>query len=228
MAGPSPAGYIGRASAPGAPPMRPLVLVALALAAGLAPAADPVKHRIMFAEYGKGPEPAGRTGRRGEGDLGAQVPRASRSSSRCCPTATSSTPTAASRPACARSTATRRWSGSTRASARRCSGASGCRTATRWWPSRGRARRWRSTRTGRWSRTTPLTTTEKGYHLQVRNVHKLANGNILAAHEGEGAVREVDPDGKVVWEYTKVENAGEALRLANGNTLIAVRRPRSG
>jgi PQQ-like domain len=68
---------------------------------------------------------------------------------------------------------------------------------------------------------TKLTTTEKGYHLQVRNVHKLANGNILAAHEGEGAVREVDPDGKIVWEYTKVENAGEALRLDNGNTLIS-------
>ena len=69
--------------------------------------------------------------------------------------------------------------------------------------------------------TTKLTTTEKGYHLQVRNVHKLANGNILSAHEGEGAVREVDPTGKQVWEYTKVENAGEALRLANGNTLIS-------
>ncbi len=74
---------------------------------------------------------------------------------------------------------------------------------------------------GKVVRTTPLTTSEKGYHLQVRNVHKLANGNILAAHEGEGAVREVDPDGKLVWEYTKVENAGEALRLKNGNTLIA-------
>ena len=68
---------------------------------------------------------------------------------------------------------------------------------------------------------TPLTTTEKGYHLQVRNVHKLGNGNILAAHEGEGAVREVDPDGKVVWEYTRVENAGDAVRLANGNTLVS-------
>ena len=55
----------------------------------------------------------------------------------------------------------------------------------------------------------------------MRNLHKLANGNILAAHEGEGAVREVDPAGKLVWEYTKVENTGEALRLANGNTLIA-------
>ncbi len=36
-----------------------------------------------------------------------------------------------------------------------------------------------------------------GYHLEVRNVHQLSNGNILAAHEGEGAVREVDPNGKV-------------------------------
>jgi outer membrane protein assembly factor BamB len=69
-------------------------------------------------------------------------------------------------------------------------------------------------------RVTPLTTNVKGFHLQVRNVHKLPNGNILAAHEGEGAVREVDPDGKVVWEYTGVTNTGEARRLANGNTLI--------
>ena len=68
---------------------------------------------------------------------------------------------------------------------------------------------------------TPLKTSEAGYHLQVRNVHKLKNGNILAAHEGEGAVREVDPDGKVLWEYTGVQNAGDAQRLPNGNTLIS-------
>lgn len=67
---------------------------------------------------------------------------------------------------------------------------------------------------------TPLTTNVKGFHLQVRNIHKLQNGNILAAHEGEGAVREVAPDGKVVWEYTGVTNTGDAQRLANGNTLI--------
>ncbi|WP_020470782.1 beta-propeller domain-containing protein [Zavarzinella formosa] len=70
-------------------------------------------------------------------------------------------------------------------------------------------------------RVTPLTTTIKEYHLQVRNIHKLDNGNILAAHEGEGAVREVDEKGKIVWEYTGVENAGDARRLANGNTLIS-------
>jgi len=74
---------------------------------------------------------------------------------------------------------------------------------------------------GKVVRITPLTTTEKGYHLQVRNIHKLANGNILAAHEGEGAVREVDPEGKVVWDYTGVENAGDAQRLPSGNTLIS-------
>jgi outer membrane protein assembly factor BamB len=69
-------------------------------------------------------------------------------------------------------------------------------------------------------RVTPLSTSVKGFHLQVRNIHQLPNGNILAAHEGEGAVREVDPLGKVVWEYTGVSNTGEALRLTNGNTLI--------
>jgi hypothetical protein len=57
--------------------------------------------------------------------------------------------------------------------------------------------------------------------LQVRNIHQLPNGNILAAHEGEGAVREVDPAGGVVWEYTGVENAGDARRLSNGHTLIS-------
>lgn len=68
---------------------------------------------------------------------------------------------------------------------------------------------------------TPLHTNQENAHLQVRNIHQLANGNILAAHEGEGAVREVDPSGKVVWEYTGVTNTGDAQRLANGNTMIA-------
>ena len=74
---------------------------------------------------------------------------------------------------------------------------------------------------GKVVRVTPLKTSVENYHLQVRNVHQLVNGNILAAHEGEGAVREVDPQGKVVWEYTGVENAGDAQRLPNGNTLIS-------
>jgi outer membrane protein assembly factor BamB len=69
--------------------------------------------------------------------------------------------------------------------------------------------------------TTKLTTTEEHFHRQLRNFHKLDNGHILAAHEGDGAIREYDADGKVVWEYKGVENTGGAIRLANGNTLIA-------
>lgn len=76
-------------------------------------------------------------------------------------------------------------------------------------------------RDGKVVHVTPLTTSIENHHLQVRNIHQLPNGNILAAHEGEGAVREVDPSGRIVWEYTGVENAGDAQRLPNGNTLIS-------
>jgi hypothetical protein len=68
---------------------------------------------------------------------------------------------------------------------------------------------------------TALKTSQEGYHLQLRNLHKLPSGNILAAHEGEGAIREYDPEGNVVWEITGLENAGDARRLPNGNTLIS-------
>jgi len=67
---------------------------------------------------------------------------------------------------------------------------------------------------------TPLTTNEKPAHRQVRSVHGLPNGHILACHEADATVREVDADGKVVWEYPGVENVFEAIRLKNGNTLI--------
>lgn len=70
-------------------------------------------------------------------------------------------------------------------------------------------------------RRVPLTTSESHFHRQVRNLHAVPNGNILAAHEGEGAVREVKPDGQMVWEYSGVADVFEALRLENGNTLIA-------
>jgi hypothetical protein len=69
--------------------------------------------------------------------------------------------------------------------------------------------------------TTPLVNFTQAFHTQVRNVHKLPNENILSAHEGDSAVREVTPLGKLVWQYDHVENTGEALRLPNGNTLIA-------
>jgi outer membrane protein assembly factor BamB len=67
---------------------------------------------------------------------------------------------------------------------------------------------------------TKLFTNQAAYHLQVRNVHRLENGDILAAHEGDGAIREYSPEGRIVWQYAGVENTGDARRLANGNTLI--------
>jgi len=69
--------------------------------------------------------------------------------------------------------------------------------------------------------TTDLTTNEKPAHRQLRSLHKLKNGNIIGCHEGDATVREVTPDGKVVWEYGPVDSVFDAIRLKNGNTLIA-------
>lgn len=75
-------------------------------------------------------------------------------------------------------------------------------------------------------------------HTDTRLVRKLATGNYLVCQEGDGTVREYDGQtGQVVWEYEvplfgKEPQGGHgpeafgnkcfaALRLANGNTLIA-------
>jgi outer membrane protein assembly factor BamB len=74
-------------------------------------------------------------------------------------------------------------------------------------------------------------------HRDTRLVRKLANGDYLVCHEGEGAVREYDANGKVVWDYEVPlfdqkprgghgpeawgNQAFAALRLKNGNTLIS-------
>jgi len=75
-------------------------------------------------------------------------------------------------------------------------------------------------------------------HRDTRLVRKIANGNYLVCHEGDGAVREYDgKSGRVVWEYDvplfgKPRRGGHgpeawgnqcfgAVRLKNGNTLIA-------
>jgi hypothetical protein len=74
-------------------------------------------------------------------------------------------------------------------------------------------------------------------HTDTRMVRKLDTGNYLVCHEADGAVREYDAKGKVVWEY-KLDLGGRAaapghgpeghgtsvygaIRLENGNTLIA-------
>jgi len=82
----------------------------------------------------------------------------------------------------------------------------------------------------------PLKVKQPNADRDTRMVRKLASGNYLVCHEGEGSVCEYDGDGKVVWSYTLglgdrkrsdghgpeghgVEVYG-AIRLANGNTLI--------
>jgi hypothetical protein len=74
-------------------------------------------------------------------------------------------------------------------------------------------------------------------HSDTRLARKLPSGNYLVSHERDGAVREYDGSGKVVWEYDVplfgMERRGghgpeawgnqtfAALRLPNGNTLIS-------
>ena len=82
----------------------------------------------------------------------------------------------------------------------------------------------------------PLTVDHPSTHSDTRLVRVLDNGHYLVAHENDGAVREYDEVGKVVWTY-KIgmndrpaanghgpEGHGDhvysAYRLPNGNTLI--------
>ena len=74
-------------------------------------------------------------------------------------------------------------------------------------------------------------------HTDTRLARKLPNGNYLVCHEGDGKVREYNHSGEIVWEYEvpmfgKEARGGHgleafgnkcfaALRLPNGNTLIA-------
>ena len=74
-------------------------------------------------------------------------------------------------------------------------------------------------------------------HHDTRLVRKLDNGNYLVCHENDGAVREYDSQGQIVWDYEvplfgKPPKAGHgpeafgnqcfaALRLKTGNTLIS-------
>lgn len=74
-------------------------------------------------------------------------------------------------------------------------------------------------------------------HSDVRMGHQLENGHYLLAHEKEGRVTEYTRDGEIVWDYEvplfgRKRKGGHgpeafgnqvynALRLKNGNTLIA-------
>jgi hypothetical protein len=60
-----------------------------------------------------------------------------------------------------------------------------------------------------------------GGHAYMRNARRLANGNYLVAHYGDHAVREYDAQGKIFREIPAAGGPHSAIRLANGNTLIA-------
>ncbi len=60
-----------------------------------------------------------------------------------------------------------------------------------------------------------------GGHAYMRNVRRLAGGNYLVAHYGQQVVREYDPQGKVVMSIPAAGGPHTAVRLPNGNTLIA-------
>jgi hypothetical protein len=62
---------------------------------------------------------------------------------------------------------------------------------------------------------------KEGGHLFMRNARKLGNGHYLMTHYGEGVVREYDAEGKVVCAIPAPGGPHSAIRLPNGNTLIA-------
>jgi len=91
-------------------------------------------------------------------------------------------------------------------------------------------------RAGQIVKEVPLHVEHPHPHRDTRLARKLDNGHYLVCHEGDGAVREYDGNGKVVWTYA-LDLAGRArspghgpeghgtevfsaLRLKNGNTLI--------
>ncbi|MCX6344093.1 MAG: hypothetical protein NT018_03335 [Armatimonadetes bacterium] len=70
-------------------------------------------------------------------------------------------------------------------------------------------------------KTVQLYTTCPDKAHQFRLARKLANGNYLAAHEGEGVVREYDPNGKPIKEFKVPRTPYAVVRLKNGNTLVS-------
>jgi hypothetical protein len=62
---------------------------------------------------------------------------------------------------------------------------------------------------------------QDGGSAYMRNARRLANGHYLVAHYGLQVVREYDHDGKVVWQVAAPGGPHSAVRLPNGNTLIA-------
>jgi len=93
-------------------------------------------------------------------------------------------------------------------------------------------------RAGEIQKTIDLKVNNPHPHTDTRLVRKLASGNYLVCHEGDGCIREYDgKSGDIVWEYEVPmfgreaapghgpesfgNKAFAAIRLSSGNTLIA-------
>ena len=55
----------------------------------------------------------------------------------------------------------------------------------------------------------------------VLNARPLENGNVLLALYSSNKVQEMDRDGEIVWEYKGGSSVADAIRMENGNTLVA-------
>lgn len=60
-----------------------------------------------------------------------------------------------------------------------------------------------------------------GGHLYIRNARKLPNGHYLVCHYGEQAVKEYDRDGQLMRSIAATGGPHSAIRLSNGNTIVA-------
>jgi hypothetical protein len=77
-----------------------------------------------------------------------------------------------------------------------------------------------NTVTNKVEREIPIPTAVTKTHGQFRHIRMTAAGTILVPHLSEGKVVEYDLDGKVVWSVN-APNVWSAIRLKNGNTLLA-------
>jgi hypothetical protein len=77
-----------------------------------------------------------------------------------------------------------------------------------------------NTATGAVEREITIPTTIKPTHGQFRHIRMTANHTILVPHLSEGKVVEYDLDGNIVWSV-QAPNVWSAIRLKNGNTLLA-------
>lgn len=65
-----------------------------------------------------------------------------------------------------------------------------------------------------------ITRTENRFRLTM-GVKLLENGHILICDGSGGTVQEIDWSGQVFWSVSKLHHPSEAVRLVNGNTLVA-------